>query len=190
MSGIVLGIATILVLPFIIKAIKRDGGPIFIKQIRYGKNMVPITMYKFRTMERNEGGVWVGETDNKVTDIGKFMRKSHIDELPQAFNLLRGNLSLVGVRPDIIGLGDRLLKEIPNYRARYVLKPGITGWAQVHGRNAISWEKKFKLDVWYIDNWSIWLDMRIILMTIKKVIKREGIYKKGNITVEEFKGHK
>ena len=125
--------------------------------------------------------------EERITKIGKLLRKLSLDELPELWNVLRGELSLVGPRPLLVDYLDRYS---PEQARRHEVKPGITGWAQVNGRNAITWEEKFKYDVWYIDNWSLKLDIKIIIMTIMKVIKGEGISQPGQATMEEFKGDK
>jgi len=116
------------------------------------------------------------------------IRKLRIDELPQMWNVLKGEMNFVGPRPEREFFVQELEKKIPYYSERFTVKPGITGWAQVNGRNAITWEDKFKLDVWYVDNWSLWLDVKIIAMTVLKVLKREGISQAGHATAQEFLG--
>ena len=148
-------------------------------------------IYKFRIIVADAeilGGPSTALNDPRLTAIGKFLRKWNIDEFPQFFNVLKGEMSVVGPRPHRQWLTEEMKNEVQNYMTRHYLKPGITGWAQVNGRNAISWEEKFKLDVWYVDNWSFWLDIKIILMTLWKVIKREGISQPGHATAEEFMG--
>jgi len=128
--------------------------------------------------------LWHG--DQRLTRFGKFLRKTSLDELPELFNVLKGDMSLVGPRP-------LLMEYLPLYSEeqmrRHEVKPGITGWAQINGRNSLSWEDKFKMDVWYVDNLSFWLDIRILLITLWKVIKREGISQDGHATVEKFVGN-
>ena len=121
----------------------------------------------------------------RLTPFGRFLRNTSLDELPELFNVLKGDMSLVGPRPLLMQYLDRYT---PDQARRHEMKPGITGWAQVNGRNAITWEDKFKLDVWYVDNWSMWLDIKIIGMTILKILKREGINQPGQATVTEFMG--
>jgi len=160
------------------------GSPIFYKQKRPGKDGVPFMLYKFRTMrnDTNKNGTLL--PDNKrLTILGKFLRSSSIDELPELWNVLKGDMSLVGPRPLLIQYLDRYT---PEQARRHEVRPGITGWAQVNGRNAIIWEEKFKLDVWYVDNWSLLLDIKILAMTIWKIVKREGINQPGQATMEEF----
>lgn len=144
------------------------------------------TLYKFRTMQPPHGEEAGPEKDEeRITAVGKFLRRSSLDELPELFNVLKGEMSIVGPRPLLPQYLERYSKE---QARRHEMPPGITGWAQVNGRNAISWEERFKLDVWYVDNWSFWLDMRIILMTIWKVISGEGISQPGRATMDEFMG--
>jgi lipopolysaccharide/colanic/teichoic acid biosynthesis glycosyltransferase len=121
----------------------------------------------------------------RLTRFGRFLRATSLDELPELFNVLKGDMSLVGPRPLLM---QYLARYTPEQARRHEVRPGITGWAQVNGRNAITWEEKFKLDVWYVDNWSLWLDIKIIAMTIWKILKREGISQPGQATMEEFKG--
>jgi lipopolysaccharide/colanic/teichoic acid biosynthesis glycosyltransferase len=121
----------------------------------------------------------------RLTDFGRFLRGTSLDELPELFNVLKGDMSLVGPRPLLTQYLDRYT---PEQMRRHEVKPGLTGWAQVNGRNTITWEEKFKLDVWYVDHWSVWLDIKIIGMTIWKILKREGINHPGQATMEEFKG--
>lgn len=165
----------------------KHGSPILFKQTRPGKDEKPFTFYKFRTMSNksDEEGNLLPDQD-RLTKFGSFLRKTSLDELPSLFNVLKGNMSFVGPRP-------LLMHYLPLYndfqKRRHEVKPGITGWAQVNGRNAISWQKKFELDVWYVDNQSFWLDLKILFLTIYKVFKREGISAEGEATVEYFKGN-
>jgi undecaprenyl phosphate N,N'-diacetylbacillosamine 1-phosphate transferase len=162
------------------------GRPILYKQKRPGKNEKYFNIYKFRTMidETDKYGNMVPDAD-RITRFGAILRKLSLDELPQLFNVIKGDLSLIGPRP-------LLIDYLPLYndfqRRRHDVKPGITGWAQVNGRNAISWEKKFELDVWYVDNLSFILDFKIVFLTLKKVFKQEGISKEGHATMEAFNG--
>ena len=162
------------------------GRPILFRQIRPGLNEKPFVMLKFRTMSdaRDEHGELLPDAQ-RLTRFGVFLRKSSIDELPEIINVLKGDMSLVGPRPLLMQYLDRYM---PEQARRHEVKPGITGWAQIHGRNALTWEEKFKLDVWYVDNWSLWLDIKIIAMTIWKILQREGISQPGQATMEEFKG--
>ena len=158
--------------------------PILFKQSRPGLNGKIFNIYKFRSMtsERDKEGLLLSD-ELRLTKFGKFLRSTSLDELPSLWNVLKGDMSLVGPRP-------LLVEYLPFYSAkqarRHEVKPGITGWAQVNGRNAISWDKKFDLDVWYVDNQSIWLDIKILYLTIKKVIVRDGISAKGDTTMPRF----
>lgn len=162
------------------------GSPVFFKQVRPGLNNKSFQMIKFRTMtnQMDSSGKLLPDSI-RLTRFGKFLRSTSLDELPELFNVIRGEMSLVGPRP-------LLMEYIPLYSReqarRHEVKPGITGWAQVNGRNAISWEQKFILDVWYVDNHSFWLDMKILFLTIKKVFLKEGISADGHVTIEKFKG--
>jgi len=180
---------TILIIPFLIIAvlIRISKSSVFFKQIRPGKNGEMFSLYKFRTMNelRDENGSLLPD-EKRITNIGKLLRKLSLDELPELWNVLKGDMSLVGSRPLLV---EYLGRYTPEQARRHEVKPGITGWAQVNGRNAITWEEKFKYDVWYVDNWNLWLDIKIIFMTLVKVIKKEGISQPGHVTMEEFKGN-
>ena len=162
------------------------GSPILFKQERPGINGIPFYLYKFRTMtnEINGDGYWLPD-EVRLTAFGKKLRKYSIDELPQLINVIKGDLSLVGPRP-------LLMEYLPLYSSkqakRHNVKPGITGWAQINGRNLITWEEKFELDVWYVENYSFLLDLEIIVLTIIKVFKTEGINHVGHVTMEHFTG--
>ncbi|WP_053365623.1 sugar transferase [Bacillus sp. FJAT-27245] len=162
------------------------GSPVLFKQQRPGLHGKPFHVYKFRTMtdERGEDGELLPD-DVRLTGFGKMLRKLSLDELPQLLNVLKGDLSLVGPRPLLMEYLELYTEE---QARRHEVRPGITGWAQVNGRNDISWEEKFALDVWYVDNRSFWLDMKILFMTFYKVVKSEGISQQGIATVEKFKG--
>ena len=164
------------------------GRPIFFKQIRPGLHAKPFVLYKFRTMLdlKDKNGTFLPD-EKRLTRYGKFLRKTSLDELPELWNVLKGDMSLVGPRPLLM---DYLERYTPEQARRHEVKPGITGWAQINGRNTISWEEKFKLDVWYVDNWNILLDIKIICLTILKVLKGEGISAEGHATMPEFKGYK
>ena len=163
------------------------GTPILFRQIRPGKHAKPFEMIKFRTMtdERDSNGELLPDSV-RLTKFGQFLRSSSLDELPELWNVVKGDMSLVGPRP-------LLTEYVPLYSQeqarRHRVRPGVSGWAQVNGRNAISWEEKFKLDVWYVDNRSIWLDIKVIGLTLKKVVARDGISADGEATVEYFKGN-
>lgn len=163
------------------------GRPIFFRQIRPGYKGKPFEMVKFRTMSNkqdDQGNLLPDE--QRLTSLGKFLRKTSLDEFPELFNVLKGDMSLVGPRPLLLHYLERYT---PEQARRHEVKPGITGWAQVNGRNAISWEEKFTLDVWYVDNQSLWLDIKILAITIWKVFRREGITAKGEATMPEFMGN-
>ena len=161
--------------------------PVLFKQSRPGLNKKIFNIYKFRTMTNtfDKDGILLPD-ELRLTKFGKFLRSTSLDELPSLWNVLKGDMSLVGPRP-------LLLEYLPLYSAhqvrRHEAKPGITGWAQVNGRNTISWSEKFDLDIWYVDNHSIWFDIKILLMTLKKVINRSGINQEGQATMEKFKGN-
>jgi sugar transferase EpsL len=164
------------------------GSPILFKQRRPGLNKQFFNMIKFRsmTMKSDASGVLLSDS-NRLTRFGEFLRSTSLDELPSFWTVLKGEMSLVGPRP-------LLVEYLPLYSEeqsrRHEVKPGITGWAQVNGRNAISWEEKFDLDVWYVDNQSVWLNIKILFLTIKKVIMRDGISAKDDATMPPFKGTK
>ncbi|AND41930.1 sugar transferase [Cytobacillus oceanisediminis] len=164
------------------------GSPILFKQERPGLNGKPFYLYKFRSMteERNDKGHLLPD-HIRLTSFGEFLRRYSLDELPQLINVIKGDLSLVGPRP-------LLMEYLPLYTSeqakRHIVRPGITGWAQVNGRNALSWEEKFEHDVWYVNNRNLLLDLKILILTIKKVINSEGVNQPGNATMESFKGSK
>ena len=162
------------------------GRPCLFRQQRPGLAGKPFTLLKFRTMvdTRDKNGQLLPDKD-RLTRLGRFLRSASLDELPELFNVLRGEMSLVGPRPLLMQYLDRYT---PEQMRRHNLPPGITGWAQIHGRNAISWEEKFALDLWYVDNWSIWLDLKILGLTVLSVLKRQGISQPGHATMEEFQG--
>jgi len=164
------------------------GSPVLFRQSRPGFRGRLFTLYKFRTMRDAAGANGKPLSDaERLTPLGRWMRKWSMDELPELFNVLTGNMSLVGPRPL---LPQYLGRYTPEQARRHEVKPGITGWAQVNGRNAITWEEKFVLDVWYVDNRSFWLDLKILAMTAWKVLKREGISAQGEDTMPEFMGTK
>lgn len=174
----------LLVAAFLVRV--KLGNPVFFRQMRPGLHEKRFAILKFRTMANAWDNVGKLLPDaQRLTRFGAFLRKTSIDELPELLNVLKGDMSLVGPRPLLM---QYLGRYSPEQARRHEVKPGITGWAQVNGRNAITWEEKFKLDVWYVDNWSLWLDIKIIAMTIWKILKREGISQPGQATMEEFKG--
>jgi len=162
------------------------GYPFFFCQLRPGYKGKPFMCYKFRTMndKRDQHGNLLPD-ELRLTGLGKFLRATSLDELPELFNVLRGEMSLVGPRPLLMQYLERYT---PEQARRHDVLPGITGWAQINGRNALTWEEKFRLDLWYVDNWSFWLDLKILALTAWKVLKREGINQPGFATAEEFMG--
>jgi lipopolysaccharide/colanic/teichoic acid biosynthesis glycosyltransferase len=162
------------------------GRPILFRHQRPGYRGLPFTLYKFRTMKDlvDEGGNAKPDAE-RLTAFGRFLRATSLDELPELYNVLRGEMSLVGPRPLLMQYLDRYT---PEQARRLLSPPGMTGWAQINGRNNVSWEDKFALDVWYVDNWSFWLDLKILLLTPFKVLRREGINQPGNATAMEFMG--
>jgi lipopolysaccharide/colanic/teichoic acid biosynthesis glycosyltransferase len=177
--------APVLVILWIMVRIKH-GSPVLFRQIRPGRYGEPFTMYKFRTMtnECDAEGNFLPDAQ-RLTGFGKFMRSTSLDELPELFNVLKGNMNVVGPRP-------LLMEYLPYYTLeqarRHEVRPGITGWAQVNGRNALSWEEKLKLDIWYVDNRSFYLNMRILWLTAGTVLRRDGISQEGSVTMEKFRG--
>jgi len=162
------------------------GVPVLFRQQRPGLGGRPFWLLKFRTMTDacDACGNLLPDAA-RLTSFGLFLRATSLDELPELFNVLKGDMSLVGPRPLLMQYLERYT---PEQARRHEVRPGITGWAQVNGRNAITWEEKFRLDVWYVDNWSLWLDIKIIAMTIWKILKREGISQPGEATMTEFMG--
>ncbi|MDL0430159.1 sugar transferase [Marinobacter sp. TBZ242] len=183
--ALVLLAPVILVVSFLI-AVKL-GRPVFFRQTRPGINGDPFNMVKFRTMvdARNENGELLPDAE-RMTRFGSFLRKTSLDELPELWNVLKGEMSLVGPRP-------LLMEYLPLYSneqfRRHEVRPGVTGWAQVNGRNAISWDEKFKLDVWYVDHQSFLLDIKILFLTVKKVLARDGVSGEGEATMSRFTGN-
>jgi len=166
----------------------RMGSPVVFIQPRPGKNTRIFNFYKFRTMTNEcdaQGNLLADE--KRLTALGKFLRQTSLDELPQLWNVLKGDMSFVGPRPLLVKYLDLYT---PQQARRHEVKPGITGWAQVNGRRTLDrfWDKKFELDVWYIDRWSLWLDLKILLMTVWQVIQRKSISQEGHVTSEEFTG--
>ncbi|NVZ86816.1 sugar transferase [Pseudomonas yamanorum] len=165
---------------------KKLGSPVLFRQVRTGINGTSFEIIKFRTMlDANDHHGTPLPDAQRMTKFGAFLRSSSLDELPGLWNVLKGDMSLVGPRP--------LLPEyLPLYseeeRRRHEVRPGVTGWAQVNGRNSLSWKEKFRLDVWYVDNRTVWLDIKILLLTVKKVVVREGIGAEGEVTMSKFTG--
>lgn len=164
------------------------GFPVLFSQLRPGLYEKPFYLYKFRSMSdfTNANGKIIPD-EKRLNKFGKFIRASSLDELPSLWNVMKGDMSLVGPRP-------LLMEYLPlynkNQKRRHEVKPGITGWAQVNGRNSISWKKKFDFDIWYVDHHTFWLDLKIIVLTIKKIFLQEGIAEPGEVTMSKFKGNK
>lgn len=167
---------------------RKLGSPVLFRQVRPGLHGKPFEMIKFRTMRdaMDAKGNPLPDSE-RMTTFGSFLRSTSLDELPELWNVLRGDMSLVGPRP-------LLMEYLPLYSAeqyrRHEVRPGVTGWAQVNGRNALGWDEKFKLDIWYVENRSLWLDLKIIFLTIKKVLVRDGISAEGEATMSKFTGSK
>ncbi|CAI8753555.1 sugar transferase [Pseudomonas soli] len=163
------------------------GRPVIFKQQRPGLNGKPFNMYKFRSMSdaRDEAGMLLAD-EYRLTSFGRLLRSTSLDELPGLWSVIKGDMSLVGPRP-------LLMEYLPLYsdeqRRRHEVRPGLTGWAQINGRNALSWEERFRLDVWYVNNRSFWLDLKILFLTVKKVVKKDGISAEGEATMSKFTGN-
>jgi len=166
---------------------RKMGAPVLFRQIRPGLHGKPFEMLKFRTMQdaRDANGTPLPDSE-RLTAFGRWLRATSLDELPELWNVLHGEMSLVGPRPLLM---EYLPLYTPEQARRHDVRPGITGWAQVNGRNAISWEEKFKLDVWYVDHQSLWLDLKILFLTVKNVIARHGISADGEATMPKFSGN-
>jgi lipopolysaccharide/colanic/teichoic acid biosynthesis glycosyltransferase len=163
-----------------------SSGPVLFRQRRLGLNGKPFTIVKFRTMsEMRDSATALLPDAQRITRLGRFLRRSSLDELPELFNVLRGEMSMVGPRPLLLQYWERYSAQ---QRRRNLVKPGLTGWVQVNGRNALTWEQKFALDIWYVDHQSLWLDLKIILLTIWKVLRQDGISHANHATMEEFWG--
>ena len=162
------------------------GRPVLFRQKRAGLYGRVFEIWKFRTMtnDRDESGRLLPD-EKRLTRLGRFLRSTSLDELPQVWNVLRGEMSLVGPRPL---LPEYLERYTPEQARRHEVRPGITGWAQVNGRNETTWEERFRRDVWYVDNWSLWLDLKILWLTVIKVLRRDGISRQGHATMPEFLG--
>jgi len=184
--ALLLSVPTMAMIAFLIRL--SIGKPLLFWQYRPGLHGKPFKLYKFRTMKELRDNSSVLLPDGvRLTTFGKFLRSASLDELPELYNVIKGDMRFVGPRPLLMKYLDRYT---PEQARRHEVKPGLTGWAQVNGRNAINWDEKFKLDVWYVDHQSILLDLRIIWMTVLKVLKREGISHVGQATMQEFKGTK
>lgn len=165
---------------------RKMGSPVLFRQVRPGLNGKPFEMIKFRTMKDaiDASGNPLPDAE-RLTPFGQFLRSSSLDELPELWNVLKGDMSLVGPRPLLM---EYLPLYSPEQARRHEVRPGVTGWAQVNGRNTLSWEDKFKLDVWYVDNRSLWLDIKVLFLTVKKVLVRDGISAEGEATMSKFTG--
>ena len=187
--AIALLLLLVLSLPMLIVAVMvrwKMGTPVLFRQTRPGHNRRPFELMKFRTMNDetdSQGNVLPDEA--RLTPAGRWMRRLSLDELPQLFNVLRGDMSLVGPRPLLM---EYLPLYTPEQARRHAVRPGITGWAQVNGRNAVSWEERFRLDVWYVDHQSCWLDLRILWLTLLRVLRADGINEPGAATMSKFTG--
>ena len=187
-SGLVLLILSPFIIVICILVLIYHGKPILFRQVRPGYGGKPFTIFKFRTMldRRDDMGLLLPDAA-RLTRLGKFLRATSLDELPEFLNVLRGDMSLVGPRPLLMQYLDRYT---PEQARRHEVLPGITGWAQVNGRNTLTWEDKFRFDVWYVDHWSFCLDIKILFLTLWKTLLREGINQPGKATTEEFMGTK
>jgi len=186
-----LGMLFVLALPLLVLWLLvrlKLGSPVLFRQVRPGLHGRPFMMVKFRTMtdERGADGELLPD-GQRLNSFGRFLRSSSLDELPELWNVLRGDMSLVGPRPLLM---EYLSLYSPEQARRHEVRPGITGWAQVNGRNALSWEARFELDVWYVDHHTLWLDLRILWLTLRKVLVREGISAHGEATMSKFTGSK
>ena len=187
LSVILIMLLALPILILVYQVRKKVGSPIFFRQVRPGMNSKPFEMIKFRTMTDacGDDGRLLPDSE-RLTKFGQWLRSTSLDELPELWNVLKGEMSLVGPRP-------LLIEYLPLYNSeqarRHEVRPGVTGWAQVNGRNAISWEEKFELDVWYVNNRSLWLDIKILSLTIKKVLVRDGIIADGEATMRKFTGN-
>lgn len=182
--GLLLLLPLLLLIALLVRC--KHGSPVLFVQIRPGMGGYGFKMAKFRTMtgDCSEGGELLPDSE-RLTSLGMFLRATSLDELPELWNVLKGDMSLVGPRPLLM----EYLPLYSEYQARrHEVRPGITGWAQINGRNALSWEEKFKLDVWYVENRTLWLDIKILFLTVWKVVKRDGISQDGEVTMSKFTG--
>jgi lipopolysaccharide/colanic/teichoic acid biosynthesis glycosyltransferase len=185
LAGLILLSPFLLIIAILVWA--KNGHPILYKQKRPGYKGKPFFITKFRTMtdKRDPTGNLLPDSE-RLTALGRFLRSTSLDELPEIINILKGEMSWVGPRPLLMHYLERYSNE---QMRRHDVLPAVTGWAQVNGRNALSWQEKFRLDVWYVDHWSFWLDIRILFMSVGKVLRREGISQDGHATAEEFIGN-
>lgn len=185
LTGLILLAPVILITAILVRT--KLGSPIFFTQDRVGKDNKIFKIIKFRTMtdERDEYGTLLSD-EYRLTSFGKFLRSTSIDELPELINVFKGDMSLVGPRPLLVEYKE--LYSLEQFR-RHEVRPGITGWAQVNGRNTLGWSERFKLDVEYVDNYNLFMDIKILFMTVLKVVKRDGISQEGHVTMEKFNGN-
>ena len=185
--GIILFSPLLIVVALLVRL--KLGGPVFFRQHRPGRDARPFTIYKFRTMtsKAHDDNGNVLPDEKRLTPFALWLRSTSLDELPELFNILLGDMSLVGPRPLMTKY---LSRYTPQQNRRHQVKPGLTGWAQINGRNDITWEEKFRLDVWYVDHWSFWLDIKILAQTFWMVITRKNIARTGQATTDEFFGTK
>ena len=185
-SGIGLLVLAPLIFGLALTVHLKMGSPVLFRQRRPGLGGKPFVMFKFRTMrdDRDAQGNLLPD-EQRLIPFGRFLRSSSLDELPELINVLKGDMSLVGPRPLLM---EYLGRYSPEQFRRHEVRPGITGWAQVNGRNALTWEEKFRLDVWYVDHWTFGLDLKILWLTLRKVLEREGISAEGHVTMPAFKG--
>jgi len=185
-AGVLLAVASPLLLVLAVVVRVAMGSPVLFRHLRAGQGGRLFTLYKFRTMsDRRDAAGDLLPDGERLTRLGRLLRATSLDELPQLWNVLRGDMRLVGPRPL---LPEYLERYTPEQMRRHEVKPGITGWAQVHGRNALTWEERFALDVWYVDHRSLRLDLRILVLTVAKVLRREGIAQDGQATMSPFLG--
>ena len=183
-TALVLGAPVLAIVALLVRV--KLGAPVLFRQTRPGLSARPFTMLKFRTMtDARDAHGSLRPDSERLTPFGRFLRSTSLDELPELVNVLKGEMSLVGPRPL---LTQYLERYSPEQLRRHEVRPGITGWAQVNGRNALTWERKFELDVWYVDHQSLWLDIRIVCLTVWKIVRRDGISQPGQATAEEFRG--
>jgi lipopolysaccharide/colanic/teichoic acid biosynthesis glycosyltransferase len=183
-TGLIVLLPVLVMLALLVR--HQMGAPVLFRQTRPGLDGCPFEMIKFRTMRNayDKHGLPLSDAE-RLTSFGRWLRATSLDELPELWNVVTGDMSLVGPRPLLM---DYLPLYSPEQQRRHEVRPGVTGWAQVNGRNAISWEEKFALDVWYIDNRSFWLDLKILVLTVKRILKRDGITAQGAATAEKFMG--
>jgi lipopolysaccharide/colanic/teichoic acid biosynthesis glycosyltransferase len=189
---VVAGLALIVALPVMaavaLAVFVSMGRPIFFTQARPGRGGQPFTIVKFRTMQLARGpGEDLLRDRDRLTGLGRFLRSTSLDELPELWNVLKGDMSLVGPRPLLM---EYLPLYTPRQARRHEVRPGITGWAQINGRNTVSWDQRFEMDVWYVDNRTIWLDLRILARTMINVVRRDGITAEGSATMPRFRGQR